>query len=151
MAHTFNPSTGRQRQTGLWDQGQPSLYSDFQVNWGYRKILFQKNQNQTKTKPNQNKQKKHRGESVLKLLKPKKCYKGRTVYPSQRKCGGHSRSGQCQDKKEAWKQGNGSCESHMVKPEDGLAPCIDSSGRILNPGLTTKYFFCARIWIFQFL
>jgi hypothetical protein len=35
VAHTFNPSTWRQRQVDFWVQGQPGLQSEFQDSQGY--------------------------------------------------------------------------------------------------------------------
>jgi hypothetical protein len=51
VAHAFNPSSGRQRQADLQDQGQSGLQSEFQDNWEHtEKLLSWKTNKQIKRK-----------------------------------------------------------------------------------------------------
>jgi hypothetical protein len=45
VAHTFNPSTWRQRRVDFWVQGQPGLQSEFQDSQGYTEKPCLKNKN----------------------------------------------------------------------------------------------------------
>jgi hypothetical protein len=57
VAHTFNPSTRRQRQADFWVRGQPGLHSEFQDSQGYTEKPCLEKQKNKKTKKKKKKKK----------------------------------------------------------------------------------------------